>query len=212
MVISVLSLQLDVTFVASIPALLPLGELVNLPVESPSQYVDLGGINLSRHGSTSIVSLYLRPSKKVYLVDIYTLGSIAFSTVHNRISLKCILEPATILKVFFDIRNDSDALFSHYEILVDGIEGNATHATCNNERHQLSQRRKFWVSAVSFTPAGLTDTQATLINLSITSATRPGTSIMSGLLPRITWVRNCGDATSDGHNPAQNPFNPSIST
>jgi exonuclease 3'-5' domain-containing protein 1 len=37
-------------------------------------------------------------------------------------SLKTILESPTIPKVFFDIRNDSDALFSHFQISVDGIK------------------------------------------------------------------------------------------
>jgi exonuclease 3'-5' domain-containing protein 1 len=49
------------------------------------------------------------------------LGSAALSTTHSGVSLKGILESATIPKVFFDIGNDSDALFSHYQILVEGI-------------------------------------------------------------------------------------------
>lgn len=106
----------------SIPILiLLLDKLVDIPVEPPSLYFDLEGINLGRHGSISIVSLYLRPLEAVYLAHIYILGSAAFSTTHNGVSLRSILESATISKVFFDIRNDSDALFSHYQISVEGI-------------------------------------------------------------------------------------------
>jgi exonuclease 3'-5' domain-containing protein 1 len=105
--------------VDSIPILiLLLGKLVDIPVKPPSLYFDLKGIN---HGSISIVSLYLQPLESVYLVHIYILGSADFSTTHNGVSLKGILESATIPKVFFDIRNDSDALFSHYQISVEGI-------------------------------------------------------------------------------------------
>lgn len=40
----------------------------------------------------------------------------------NETSLKTILESSAILKVFFDIRNDSDVLFSLFQISVDGIK------------------------------------------------------------------------------------------
>jgi exonuclease 3'-5' domain-containing protein 1 len=119
---SILPLQQDPTIVDSIPILiLLLDKLVDIPVEPLSLNFDLEGINLGRHGSISVVSLYLRPLETVYLVHIYILGSAAFSTTHSRVSLKGILESATIPKVFFDIVNDSDALFINYQISVEGI-------------------------------------------------------------------------------------------
>ncbi len=73
--------------------------------------------------SISIISLYVLSRKKIYLINIHRLGKTAFSTTNSSAtSLKTILEPPTIPKVIFDIRNDSDALFSHYEISVDGIK------------------------------------------------------------------------------------------
>ncbi|KAJ5116156.1 hypothetical protein N7456_000504 [Penicillium angulare] len=81
-------------------------------------------INLGRSGSISIISLYIPSERKVYLLDIFRLGEKAFSSVDlygRDYSLKSILESPTILKGFFDIRNDSDALFSHYGVAVDGI-------------------------------------------------------------------------------------------
>jgi len=58
----------------------------------------------------------------IYLIDIHNLGGTAFSTTNrSAISLKTILESPTIPKVIFDIRNDSDGLFSHFHISVNGI-------------------------------------------------------------------------------------------
>ena len=55
----------------------------------------------------------------MYLIDITTLGRDAFNDVGSyRRSLRNILESSEILKVFFDIRNDSDALYSLYNVRV----------------------------------------------------------------------------------------------
>jgi exonuclease 3'-5' domain-containing protein 1 len=96
--------------------------LSDLPNHPPSLYVDLEGINLSRHGSISILQLHVLPTDKTYLVDVHTLGAEAFSTVaKNGHTLKSILESEQISKAFFDIRTDSDALYSLYGIKVAGI-------------------------------------------------------------------------------------------
>lgn len=58
-----------------------------------------------------------------YLVDIHTLGRSAFDTPgKNETTLKNILESSTITKVFFDVRNDSDALYAHFGIALRAIE------------------------------------------------------------------------------------------
>lgn len=96
--------------------------VIELPTNMPSLFVDLEGIWLGRHGSISIMSLYLFPKKRVYLIDIHRLGTEAFNIVNGKgKSLKYILESSVILKVLFDVRHDSDALFSHYNISLDGI-------------------------------------------------------------------------------------------
>jgi exonuclease 3'-5' domain-containing protein 1 len=98
--------------------------------QCPTLYVDLEGIQLSRNGSVSLLTVLLHSNGKpdrVYLVDIHTLGSSAFTTVASSSSdreiqtLKDILETRKIPKVFFDVRNDSDALFSHFDIRMKGI-------------------------------------------------------------------------------------------
>ncbi|CAI6087788.1 unnamed protein product [Clonostachys chloroleuca] len=98
--------------------------LVDLPSSPPSLYVDLEGINLSRHGTISILQIHVRTTGHTYLIDVLTLGSLAFSTsgiLHTETTLKSILESDQIPKVFFDVRNDSDALYSHYNISLSGI-------------------------------------------------------------------------------------------
>jgi exonuclease 3'-5' domain-containing protein 1 len=94
----------------------------DLPKHPPSIYVDLEGVNLSRHGTISILQLFVLPTNQTYIVDIHTLGDAAFLTcATNGKTLKSILESDAIPKAFFDVRNDSDALYSHFGIALAGI-------------------------------------------------------------------------------------------
>ncbi|KAK4906167.1 hypothetical protein LTR49_024653 [Elasticomyces elasticus] len=100
-----------------------LNGLNNCNGQPPRLYVDLEGNNLSRSGTVSLVTILLEPEREVYLVDVTTLGRDAFTTAgEGGRTLKSVLESRDIVKVFFDIRNDSDALFGLYEIRVAGIE------------------------------------------------------------------------------------------
>jgi exonuclease 3'-5' domain-containing protein 1 len=121
---SIILAQTDIIVVDSATTLLSLlDNLISLAVDPPSLYLDLEGVKLGSHGSISIISLYIASIKKIYLIDIHRLGKTAFSTTNsNTTSLKTILESPTIPKVIFDIRNDSDALFSLFQISVDGIK------------------------------------------------------------------------------------------
>ncbi|KAL5396314.1 hypothetical protein PMIN06_012589 [Paraphaeosphaeria minitans] len=98
--------------------------LVCMPTDPPSLYVDLEGINLSRQGTISIFQFYVLPKDHTYLVDIYRLKESAFSTTgkNSESCLKAILEAENIPKVFFDVRNDSDALFYHFKINLLGVD------------------------------------------------------------------------------------------
>jgi exonuclease 3'-5' domain-containing protein 1 len=101
-----------------------LNSLKDLPTTPPNLYIDLEGAKLSRHGTISLITIYVLPTNTVYIVDIHNLGATAFSTSatpESVITLKSILESPTIPKVFFDVRNDSDALFAHYAISLQGI-------------------------------------------------------------------------------------------
>ncbi|KAF9251021.1 hypothetical protein DTO027I6_1648 [Penicillium roqueforti] len=97
--------------------------LQNLPTKPPSLYIDLEGINLSRHGSISILQIYVLPHKETYIVDIRSLQEKAFlqTASEKGQTLLSILESPHIPKVFFDVRNDSDALFSHFNVKLAGV-------------------------------------------------------------------------------------------
>ncbi|KAI0155257.1 ribonuclease H-like domain-containing protein [Xylariaceae sp. FL1272] len=97
--------------------------ICNLPTSPPSLHLDLEGVNLSRHGTVSILQIYDRTQNVTYLVDIYTLGNKAFTTKgnHSHETLKSILESPSIPKVFFDVRRDSDALYAHFNVDLKGI-------------------------------------------------------------------------------------------
>ncbi|RFN43442.1 3'-5' exonuclease [Fusarium flagelliforme] len=87
-----------------------------------SIFIDLEGVNLSRHGTISIMQIYDAVDKCVYLVDIHTLGAKCFSTPgKDHRTLKHVLEDENTVKVFFDVRNDSDALYAHFKIDLAGI-------------------------------------------------------------------------------------------
>lgn len=88
----------------------------------PSLYLDLEGANLCREGTISLLQLYHLPSGITYIVDIFTLQHAVFTTPSAAgKTLKGILEDSDIIKVFFDVRNDSDALFAHFGISLQGI-------------------------------------------------------------------------------------------
>lgn len=94
-----------------------------LPTTPPSLYIDLEGVYLCRLGSISILQLRMHPINRTFLIDVHILGDLAFSTPGGSEgqTLRSILESSTIPKVFFDVRNDSDALFSHFQVSLAGV-------------------------------------------------------------------------------------------
>lgn len=97
--------------------------LSGLPTTPPSLYIDLEGENLCRHGNVSILQIFVLPARYTYLIDVYTLRNEAFLTRGtNGQHFKDILESKNIPKVIFDLRSDSDALYSHFQINLAGIQ------------------------------------------------------------------------------------------
>lgn len=94
-----------------------------LLTDPPSLYIDLKDINLSRHGSISILQVFVLPLDKAYLIDIHTLKEKAFlqPASNGGQTLLDVLESPQIPKVFFDVRNDSDALFSYFNVELAGV-------------------------------------------------------------------------------------------
>lgn len=98
-----------------------LNSLSGLETSPPSLFVDLRGDNLSRHGTISILQLYVHPESHVYLIDVHKLGADAFNTPSaNGSTLRSVLESPTISKVFFDVRNDFNALYSLFDVTLAG--------------------------------------------------------------------------------------------
>lgn len=99
-----------------------LNDLENQSTSPPSLYLDIEGIKLSRYGSISIIQLFHLPLNRVFLIDVFVLQDAAFDTSNlSGTSLRSIFESPTIPKVFFDVRNDSDALFGHYNISLQNV-------------------------------------------------------------------------------------------
>lgn len=96
--------------------------LQNLPFIPPSIYLDLEGTKLSRNGSISIMQIFMQPTNQVYLLDILVLREKAFNTPsQSGTDLRAILQSESIPEVFFDVRNDADALFAHFGVSVEGV-------------------------------------------------------------------------------------------
>ena len=99
-----------------------LNKLENQPINPPSLYLDIEGVALSRHGSISIIQLFHLPLNHVFLIDVFVLQGAAFNTPNKTgTTLRSILESALVPKVFFDVRNDADALYAHFNISLQGV-------------------------------------------------------------------------------------------
>lgn len=92
----------------------------------PTIFIDLEGVDLCREGSLSILTLMIDtgiPTRRIYLFDVHLLGALAFNTAGvEQTTLKDIFQDDKIPKVFFDVRNDSDALFAHFGVALQGVE------------------------------------------------------------------------------------------
>ena len=64
----------------------------------------------------------MQPTNQVYLLDILVLREKAFNTPgQSGTDLRAILQSEIIPEVFFDVRNDADALFAHFGVSVEGV-------------------------------------------------------------------------------------------
>nr|KAK5449237.1 hypothetical protein LTR18_002326 [Exophiala xenobiotica] len=79
--------------------------------QPPILFIDLEGVNLSRHGSIAIMQVLIPPDRKAYLVDIHILKARAFETSSTRgLTLKTILESRQFPKIRLDSAIDSQLL------------------------------------------------------------------------------------------------------
>ncbi|KAF1968792.1 hypothetical protein BU23DRAFT_583015 [Bimuria novae-zelandiae CBS 107.79] len=125
--------------------------LTDLPAKPPSIYVDIEGVRLLRKGSISILQLYVLPNDHTYLVDVHQLQDIAFITTGKKLHKcpKAILKSEDITKVFFDLRNDSDALFYHIQISlarVDDIRLMELATRVNFDASMTTAEKRIWAA------------------------------------------------------------------
>jgi len=83
---------------------------------TPLLYVDIEGDDLCRYGSVSLIQMHIPTIKMTFIIDVFVLGADVFTTsIEPSITLKSVLESEDIIKCFFDVRNDSDALHNIYK-------------------------------------------------------------------------------------------------
>jgi hypothetical protein len=100
--------------------LLHLEEIVS--AEGAAVAVDFEGMKLSRHGALCLVqmSCYDDPTL-VYVIDVHLLGRETFTLrTKNGTTLRGLLEDQNIRKVWFDPRNDADALYHQFGVMPRG--------------------------------------------------------------------------------------------
>jgi exonuclease 3'-5' domain-containing protein 1 len=90
--------------------------------KSSSLYLDLEGKKLSRYGTLIILTVLVDTTGHVSLIDVQALGLAAFETRGaNGKTLREILEDPAIPKRLWDVRNDADALWAHYQVRLAGV-------------------------------------------------------------------------------------------
>ncbi|CAK1355966.1 hypothetical protein CB0940_00368 [Cercospora beticola] len=92
--------------------------------KEPQLAVDLEGVSLGRDGDISIVQIFLAPKKVCFLVDVFTLGSVAFKTagrVSRTTTIASLLEDPQVKKLLFDCRTDNEALAHLYGVHMRGV-------------------------------------------------------------------------------------------
>jgi len=85
--------------------------------------VDFEGVKLCRHGALCLVQITLSDDPRlVYVLDVHVLGKRAFAFQSPQgTCMKGVLEEQQIRKVWFDPRNDVDALYHQFGIMPRGI-------------------------------------------------------------------------------------------
>lgn len=105
--------------IAFLPTLL---KLKDSTPEAPELSCDSEGCRLGRYGSLTIFQMRVRSMKHTYVFDVLALGGRAMFEMkgdHGQ-SLKSVLEFEQT-KVFWDVRQDSDAMFHHFSIRLGGV-------------------------------------------------------------------------------------------
>ena len=105
--------QLDI-FLEMLPAM--------IDPNCASMFCDQEGNKMDRNGTLSLLQISFAALDITFIFDVTVLGSIVFERrVFCGQSLRQVLEDPMVVKVYFDVRNDSDAIFAHFGIHLRGI-------------------------------------------------------------------------------------------
>ena len=99
-----------------------LPKLLNLKNDATKIFCDMEGENLGKPPGT-ISLLQMTIGGHTWIFDVTVLGKKVFNTMgpHGQ-SIRGVFESTGIIKVWWDVRNDANALYFHYQIRLDGVE------------------------------------------------------------------------------------------
>lgn len=98
--------------------------LDNTTADIVSRSLDFEGNNMGRDGTFSQATVNLAVGGHTFHLDVTVLGEQLFHTPGSKgFTLRHILEDPTFKLLFFDVRQDSDVIFSKYSIIMDGVLG-----------------------------------------------------------------------------------------
>ena len=96
--------------------------LFSLEADCASIYVDLEGVSLSRHGSISLIQIWIPLHQQAFFVDVYMLGTRTFDTLNSDgKTMRSILESERIKKCFFDVRNAQMRYTPSFNVRLAGV-------------------------------------------------------------------------------------------
>ncbi len=96
-----------------------LKEIRGVSAVQPSFYIDAEGFG--RAGSPDLLQIHVLPLQKTFIIDVFTLQRAAFDTTFRTTLLRTLLESPCITKVLFDLRQDSNAMYSNYQVSIESI-------------------------------------------------------------------------------------------
>ena len=111
------------TIVSTVPAL---QEFLSAITPSSTLFVSVKGTNLGRYGAIAIITILIYPQNTTYIIDMLALAQglpVLFSDDEDdkTPTLKSILEDSALPNVFWDLRNDADALWALHNIKLSGV-------------------------------------------------------------------------------------------
>lgn len=100
-----------------------LSGLRELDMDPVPLFVEFKGRDVSCEGSLSIISIFVRPENKIYLINMHAIDNDDVFSIEDSTgtTLESIFECPVLRKAVFDVRGASNVLFHQHGITLDGI-------------------------------------------------------------------------------------------